>query len=208
MPTRRRSTLGQPCKWPRWVRIARPSRCAASARLADWFAECGVKTVVMESTGVFKSLRLRVRSGLRVLRSRPLQRPADRPKRLPASLHRYLLQAELLGQIRRHLAARPHAAIGGRVCQANPQLVEHGRRQDRGRPPVPPPQISQSIRSFGIVALQQLVHPTLAQGHRGRHLRGCVALREKPDRPARGGPSWHRCRPCSAPPTPTRSDDR
>src|SRR6266568_659611 len=50
----------QLCTWRRWARIARPIRCAASAplqatciRLADWFAECGVKTVVMESTGVY-----------------------------------------------------------------------------------------------------------------------------------------------------------
>src|SRR5665213_2663755 len=48
----------QLCTWRRWARIARPIQCAASApgdlhRLADWFAECGVKTVVMESTGVY-----------------------------------------------------------------------------------------------------------------------------------------------------------
>jgi transposase len=50
----------QLCTWRRWARIARPIQCVASAtftgdlhRLADWFAESGVKTVVMESTGVY-----------------------------------------------------------------------------------------------------------------------------------------------------------
>ena len=31
-------------------------------RLADWFAGCGIKTVVMESTGVYRNLEASVRS--------------------------------------------------------------------------------------------------------------------------------------------------
>src|ERR1700712_2077515 len=49
---------GRPCTWLPWGQIARPNPCAASVHSPStyigWsFAECGVETVVMESTSVY-----------------------------------------------------------------------------------------------------------------------------------------------------------
>src|SRR6266498_4846639 len=57
---RQRSISGRQCTWRRSAPRAIPSRSGRSEtftgdlhRLADWFAQCGIKTVVMESTGVY-----------------------------------------------------------------------------------------------------------------------------------------------------------
>jgi hypothetical protein len=55
--TRRRSTSAPGCTLRPSVRTRIPNRfntfTADLHRLADWFEQCGVKTVVMESTGVY-----------------------------------------------------------------------------------------------------------------------------------------------------------
>src|SRR5436190_17890754 len=54
---RQRSTLGRQCAWRRSVPRAIPNRSGMFTgdlhRLADWFAQCGIKAVVMESAGVY-----------------------------------------------------------------------------------------------------------------------------------------------------------
>ena len=56
---RRASTAERRATGWRFRATAIPSRCASSAfaadlhRLADWLAQCGIKTVAMESTGVY-----------------------------------------------------------------------------------------------------------------------------------------------------------
>ena len=57
---RRRSILAPPCMSRPSARIATKNRSGRSEpspmilqRLADWFAGCGIRTIVMESTGVY-----------------------------------------------------------------------------------------------------------------------------------------------------------
>src|SRR3954470_13158202 len=139
---------------------------------------------------VFKCLLLFRRGPLRMLRPRHLHRPPERPQRLPAALDRHRGEPQLLRHPRRGLAAAPQPAVGRRVRQAGPQLVEQLRLQDRRSRPVAPSQVAERVRAPGVVAGQQLLDPPHPERGRRGHLGRRVTLRQQPDRldvPGRAG---------------------
>src|SRR4051794_5835614 len=125
-----------------------------------------------------------------MLRPRHLHRPPERPQRLPAALDRHRGEPQLLRHPRRDLAAGPQPAVGRRVRQAGPQLVEQLRLQDRRSRPVAPSQVAERVRTAGVVPRQQLLDPPHPERGRRGHLGHLVALRQQPDRldvPGRAG---------------------
>src|SRR5690242_2401469 len=126
----------------------------------------------------------------RMLRPRHLDRPPDRPQRLPAALDRHRGQPELPRHPRRGLAAAPQPAVGRRLRQAGPQPVEQFRLRDRRSRPVAPSQVAERVRTPGVVAGQQLLDPPHPERGRRGHLGRRVPLRQQPDRldmPGRAG---------------------
>src|SRR4051794_22417970 len=110
-----------------------------------------------------------------------LHRPVDRLERLPATLGQHRSKPEFARHPGRHLRARPQAAVRGWLKQTSLELVQQVGPQNGGACPVPASQITQSLRTLGVVAGQQPFHPALRIRHRGRDLGAVVAFGQKPD---------------------------
>ena len=117
-----------------------------------------------------------------MFRPRRLDRPSDRPQRLPTALDRDRRQPQLPGHPGRDFPAGPQPSVRRRLPQAIPQLFDHVLGQDRRARPVAPPQVTQRIRTLGMVARQQLLDPPHAKGGHGGHLRDLMTLRQEPNR--------------------------
>src|SRR3954471_23958214 len=118
-------------------------------------------------------------------RAGPLPSPAPAPPRTPTAP-----TPRPPRHPRRGLAAAPQPAVGRRVRQAGPQLVEQLRLQDRRSRPVAPSQVAERVRAPGVVPRQQLLDPPHPERGRRGHLGRRVTLRQQPDRldvPGRAG---------------------
>ncbi len=106
----------------------------------------------------------------RVLRTRYLDRPADRLERVPGPLRIDRGQPELARHEGRDLGRVPHPAIRGQALQARTQLVQKLRCQKPGGRAVAPPAIPQRIGAELIAALGQLHEPAHSHGRaQGRY---------------------------------------
>ena len=122
-------------------------------------------------------------------RARLLHRPVDCLERLPAALGQDLSEPEFARHPTRHLRARPQPTIRRRLKQTSLELLQQVRLQNGGARSVPATQIAQSLRTLGVVAGQETLHPAPGLRHHGRHRRDFVPLGQKPDRlnvPRRG----------------------
>ncbi len=111
-----------------------------------------------------------------------LDRPLERPQRLPAALRRHRRKTQLAGHPGRHLRTRPEPAIGRWPLQTLLQPGKYLWRQDRWRPPVMTAPIAQRPRALGVVARQQLFQPAFPIARQSRNFRHRMALRQQPDR--------------------------
>src|SRR4051812_18931211 len=110
-----------------------------------------------------------------------LHRPIDRLERLPATLGQDRSKPEFARHPGRHLRAGPQAAVRGWLKQTSLELLQQVGPQNGGACPVPASQITQSLRTLGVVARQQPFDPALRIRHRGRDLGDMVPLGQKPD---------------------------
>lgn len=113
-------------------------------------------------------------------RPRALDRPADRPQRVPASLLGDFA-SELARHYGCHLLRRPHPAVVWRALQALAQRVQHRRRQYRRRCAVASPQIAEAVGAERVVAGEDLLHPAPREARQLGHLLAAASLRKKPD---------------------------
>ena len=114
---------------------------------------------------LLKGFLLGLDRGLRVARSRLLDRPSQRLQRLPAALRRALLQSQLGGHPAGDLAARPPPAVGQRLVQPHAKSLKQFRLQNRRLTAIAPTLIAKRQRPSRIVALKKLLNPT--QSERG-----------------------------------------
>ena len=156
-------------------------RCSSVAKTSIGLPGCFAASSATHSRAFFKCRRFFGRGRFRVLRTRLLDRPADRLQRFPAPLRGDRGEVEFASHPSRNLAARPQPAIGRRVVKAQAQFSEQVGLQDRCRCAVAAAQVAKSLGSLGIVAGEQLFDPSLAIGRRPRHLRDGVTTRQKPD---------------------------
>jgi hypothetical protein len=151
---------------------------------------CSASSARMVASFFFKRLLLFRRGPRRMLRPRHLDRPPDRPQRLPAALDRHRGEPQLLRHPRRDLATGRQPAVRRRPRQPEPQPVEQLRLQDRRSRPVAPSQVAERVRTPGVVPRQQLLDPPHPERGRRGHLGHLMALRQQPDRldvPGRAG---------------------
>ena len=92
-------------------------------------------------------------------RARLLHRPIDRLQGLPTALGQDRSKPEFARHPGRHFAAGPQAAIGRWLGQARTQPLEKRGPEHARHASVAPAQVAQRIRTFRVVAGEQLLDP-------------------------------------------------
>src|SRR5215203_5411784 len=117
------------------------------------------------------------RRAVSVDRPRLLHRPVDRLERLPAALGQDLRQPEFARHPGRHFAAGPQAAVGRWLGQARAQALQKPGPEHARYASVAPAQIAQRIRTFRVVASEQLLNPARDEARQRRDIRDRVTPR-------------------------------
>ena len=184
----------------------RPMRCSSVAKTSIGLPGCFAASSATHSRAFFKCRRFFGRGRFRVLRTRLLDRPADRLQRFPAPLRGDRGEVEFASHPSRNLAARPQPAIGRRVVKAQAQFSEQVGLQDRCRCAVAAAQVAKSLGSLGIVAGEQLFDPSLARPSSPTLARWCDHA-PKARLPGSAAMRWHPHIRQTALPTPRHSND-
>ena len=156
-------------------------RCSSVAQTSTGVSGCLARSSATACSSFFERLALLRRGRGRMAGAGLLHRPTDRLQGLPATLRQDRSEPEFTRHPARYLRAGPQPTIGRRLTQTILELVQQIRPQDGGARSVPASQITQSLRTLGVVAGQQTFHPALGKGHRGRDLGDGVSLGQKPD---------------------------